>query len=82
MNSLFNLINYQPDFDKVYLYAKDPYKAKCQFLFNKQESTELKCLKYSKAFIGYSNDMDDIYKNIEEYPNKKHRILITFDVME
>ena len=31
----------------------------------------------SKAFIEYSNDMDDIHKNIEEYyPNKKHKILI------
>ena len=31
----------------------------------------------SKAFIEYSNDMDDIYKRIEEYnPNKKRKILI------
>ena len=31
----------------------------------------------SKAFIDYSNDMDDIYKNNEEYdPNKKRKILI------
>ena len=28
----------------------------------------------------YSNDIDDIYKNIEEYnPNKKRKILIAFD---
>ena len=34
----------------------------------------------SKAFIEYSNDMDDVYKNIEEYnPNKKRKILIVFD---
>ena len=34
----------------------------------------------SKAFIEFSNDMDDIYKNIEEYnPNKKGKILIVFD---
>ena len=33
-----------------------------------------------KAFIEYSNDMDDIYKNIEKYnPNKKRKILIVFD---
>ena len=33
----------------------------------------------SKAFIEYSNDMDDIYKNIEEYnPNKKRKMLIIF----
>ena len=24
-NSLFNLINEEPDIDKIYLYAKDPY---------------------------------------------------------
>ena len=33
-----------------------------------------------KAFIEYSNDLDDIYKNIEEYsPNKKCKVLIVFD---
>ena len=35
-----------------------------------------------KPFIGHSNNMDDIYKNIEEYnPNKKHKILIILDDM-
>ena len=42
----------------------------------------IKHLNDSKAFIEYSNDMDDIYKNIEEYnPNKKRKILIVFDDM-
>ena len=31
-NSLFNLINHQPDIDEIYLYTKDPDKAKDQFL--------------------------------------------------
>ena len=36
----------------------------------------------SKAFVEYSNNMDDFYKNIEKYnPNKKHKILIVFDDM-
>ena len=36
----------------------------------------------SKVFVEYSNDMADIYKNIEEYnPNKKHNILVVFDDM-
>ena len=49
-------------------------------LINKRESTGLGYLNDSKAFIEYSNDMDDIYKNIEEYnPNKKQKILIVFD---
>ena len=46
-----------------------------QFLINKRESTGLKHFNDSKAFIEYSNDMDYIYKNIEEYnPNKKHQM--------
>ena len=65
-NSLFNLMNKQPDIDKIQLCNKDPYKAKYQFLINKQESTGLKYFNDSKAFIEYSNDMADIYKNIEE----------------
>ena len=33
-------------------------------------------------FIEYSKDMDDIYKNIEEYnPSKKWKVLIVFDYM-
>ena len=36
-NVLFNLINNQPDIDKIYLYAKDSYKAKYQYLINKRE---------------------------------------------
>ena len=35
-----------------------------------------------KLLFEYLNDMDDIYKNIEEYnPNKKRRTLIVFDDM-
>ena len=79
-NSLFNLISQQPHIDKIYLYAKDPYEAKCQFLFNKRKSASLKHFNDSKAFIEYSNNTDDIYKNIKEYnPNKKRKILIVFD---
>ena len=82
ISSLFNLINQQPDIDKIYLYAKDPYEAKYQFLIDKQKSASLNHFNDSKAFIEYSNDMDDIYKNIEEYnPNKKCKILIAFDDM-
>ena len=28
INSLFNLIKEEPDIDKIYLYAKDPYEVK------------------------------------------------------
>ena len=79
-NALLNSINNEPDADKIYLYAKDPYEAKHQLLINKKERTGLKYINDSKAFIEYSNDMDDIYRNTEEYnPNKKQKILIVFD---
>ena len=81
-NSLFNLKSHQTDIDKIYLYAKNPYETKYEFLIDNKESTALKYLNYSKAFTEYSNDMDIIYKNIEEYnSNKKHKILIVFDDM-
>ena len=81
-NSLFNLISHQPDIDKIYLYVKDPYEAKYQSLINKRESTGLKHFNDSKAFIEYSNDMDGIYKNMEQYnPNNKRKILTVFDDM-
>ena len=79
-NALLNLINHEPDTDKTYLYAKDLYEAKYQLLINKKESTGLKYLNDSKTFIEYSNNLDDIYKNIKEYnPNKKQKILIVFN---
>ena len=79
-NALLNLINHKPNIDKIYLHAKDPYEAKFLLLINKKENTHLKYLNDSKVFIEYSNNMDDVYKNIEEYdPNKKRKILIVFD---
>ena len=51
-------------------------------LINKRKSTGLKFFNDSKAFIEYSNDMDDVFKNIEKYnPNKERKILIIFDDM-
>ena len=51
-------------------------------MIKKCEDVGTKHFNDSKAFIEYSNNMDDIYKNIEEYnPNKKRKILIVFDDM-
>ena len=70
-NALLNLINNEPYIDKIYLYPKDPYQGKYQLLINERESTGLNYLNDSKSFIKYSNDMDGIYKNIEDHnPNK------------
>ena len=80
--ALLKLINNQADIDRIHLYAKDPYEAKYQFLINKRESTGLKHFIDSKAVIEYSNDMQDVYKNIKEYnANKERKILIVFDDM-
>ena len=59
-NALFNLINNQPDIDKIYLYAKDPYEDKYQCLIKKRESIGIKHFNDPKAFIEYSNDMHDV----------------------
>ena len=74
-NALLNLINNQPDIDKIYLYAKDPYETKYQYLINNREKVGLDHFDDPKAFVEYSNDMQDVYKNIEDYnpiKNVKH----------
>ena len=79
---LLNLIENQPDSDKIYLYAKDPYEAKYQYLINKREGVGIDHFNDPKAFIEYSNDMHDVYKNIDDYnPDKENKILIVFDDM-
>ena len=81
-NTLLNLINNEPDIDKIYLYAKDPYEDKCQYLINKRECVGINHLNDPKAFFEYSNDMHDVYKNIDNYnPDKENKILIVFDDM-
>ena len=81
-NALLNLINNQPDIDKIYLYAKDPYEKKYQYLINKREKVRLDHFDDPKAFIEYSNDMEDVHKNIDDYnPRKKRKVLIIFDDM-
>ena len=60
-NALLNLINNQQDVDKIYMYAKDPYEDKYQYLINKRESVGLKHFNDPKAFIEYSNALHDIY---------------------
>ena len=78
--ALLNLINNQLDIDKIYLYAKDPYEAKYQYLINKREKVGLGYFDDLKAFIEYSNDMQDVYKNIDDYNlRKKSKVLIVFD---
>ena len=51
-------------------------------MINKHEKVGLNHFNDPKAFMDYSNDMQDVYKNIEDYnPIKKRKILIVFDDM-
>ena len=72
-----NLINNHSDIDKIYLYAKNPYAKKYRYLINKREKAGLNHFNDSKALMEYSDDMQDVYKNIEDY----NPILIVFDDM-
>ena len=64
-NLLVNLIENQPDIHKIYLYAKDPYEAKYQYLVNKRKCKN-KSFYDPKAFIECSKYMCDVYKNIDD----------------
>ena len=64
------------------MYVKDPYEDKHKFLINKRERIGLKNFNDPKAFIEYSNDMHDVYKNIDNYNlDKENNVLIVFDDM-
>ena len=65
-----------------YVYAKDPYEKNYQYLINILEKVSLKPFNDPEAFIEYSNDMQDVYKNIDEYNiDKERKILIAFGDM-
>ena len=63
------------------MYAKDENEAN-QLSIKKREISDLNLFNDYNAFIEYSNDIIDIYKEIEKYNlNKKLEILIVFDEM-
>ena len=62
-NLLLNLIENQPDIDKIYFYVKDPYESKYQYFINKKEGVGIND---PKSFIDYSNNMRDVYENIDD----------------
>ena len=82
-NALLNLINNQPDIDIKYIYMQRIHmKKKYQYLINKRQKVGLNHFNDPKAFMEYSNDMQDVYINIEDYnPIKKRKMLIVFDDM-
>ena len=84
-NALLNLIQKQDNgslIGKIYLYAKDVSEPKYQFLIKTPEDAGIKNLNDSSAFIEYSNTMDDVYNNIDDYnPKRKRKMLVVFDDM-
>ena len=57
-------------------------EAKYQYLINKREKVGLSHYDDPKAFMEYSNDMQDVYKSVEDYyPGRKRKVLIVFDDM-
>ena len=64
------------------MYAKDLFEPKYQYLINKKKWVGINHFNDPKAFIEYSNDMHNVYKNIDDYnPDKENKILIVFDDM-
>ena len=81
-NTLLHSINNLHPIDKIYSYAKDLSEPKYEFLINKREQTGIKNLDDPKAFIEYSNDMDDVLDDINNYnKNRDKKVLIVFDDM-
>ena len=84
-NALLNLIQKQDNdnlIGKSYLYAKDLSESKYQFMIKIREDVGIKNLDDPSVLIKYSNTMDDVYDNIDDYsPKKKRKILIVFDDM-
>ena len=53
-NVLLNLKHQWIDFDKIYLYVKDPFKSKYQLLINGREKVGIIKLKNPRTFIDHS----------------------------
>ena len=81
-NTLFNLIKEQDGIDKIYLYAKDLSEPKYELLIKKCKDAGIKHLNDLNAFTECSNNMDDVYENIDDCnPNTKRKFLIVFNDM-
>ena len=82
IHSFWNLVEYQSllILTRIYLYVKYPFKSKYQLVINGREKEEIKKIKNPKAFIDYSQTIDYVYKNLEDYiTTKKRRELMVFD---
>ena len=75
-NVLLNVIDHQPDIDKLFsLYATEPYESIYQFVINKRQDVALKHFNDPKAFIGNLNDIKNVHETIEDYnPGVKKKL--------
>ena len=81
-NVLLHLINNLHPIDKIHLYAKDIHEPKYQYLINKREHVGIKNLDDPKGFIEYSDDMDDVLDDINNYNKiRDKKVLIVFGDM-
>ena len=81
-NTLLHLINNFHPIDKIYLYAKDTDEKKYQYLTNKREQAGIKNLNDPHTFIEYSNDMNGVLDDINNYnKNRDKKVLLIFDDM-
>ena len=68
--------------DKIYLYPKDIHEPKYEYLINKRERAGIKNLDDRKAFTEYSDDMNHVLDDINNYnKNRDKKVLIVFDDM-
>ena len=75
--TLLNWIKEQDGIDKIYLYAKDLSESKYELFIKKRKDAGIKHLNDLNAFIEYSNTMDDVYENIDDYSLDRKRKMIT-----
>ena len=66
-NRLINLLNERNDIGKIYLYARNLSETKYEYLIKKREDVGIKHLNNPNAFVEFSNMMDDVYENINDY---------------
>ena len=82
VNALSNLISHQQDIDRTYFFSEDLCEPKHQLSIKKLKNPRIKYCNYPKDFIEYSNTMDDVYNNINNYsPKRNRKTLIVFDGM-
>ena len=72
-NTFLHLINNLHPIDKIHLYTKDTNEKKYQFLINKREKAGIKNVDDAHAFIEYSNDMDDVLDDINNYNKNRDK---------